>query len=81
MARQVRSKQEEEPPHRDWRDTYKSRLTTAEQAVRAVKSGDIAMRLRTEYDSQEYVRGPEEVEEVHAKRAAKKGEMRAPGAR
>lgn len=46
-----------------------------------VKSGDIAMRLRTEYDSQEYVRGPEEVEEVHAKRAAKKGEMRAPGAR
>src|SRR3990170_1106726 len=43
MARQVRSKVEGEPPYRDWRDTYKSRLTTPEQAVCAVESGDIVV--------------------------------------
>src|SRR3972149_972576 len=43
MVRQVKARARGEVSHRDWRDTYESRLTTAEQAVRAVKSGDIVV--------------------------------------
>jgi 4-hydroxybutyrate CoA-transferase len=40
MVRQVRGKVKEEPGYRDWREIYEGRLTTAEEAVKAVKSGD-----------------------------------------
>jgi len=43
MVRQVKARAKGEVSHRDWRDTYESRLTTAAQAVRAVKSGDIVV--------------------------------------
>lgn len=43
MVRQERPRAKEGPPYHDWRDTYESRLTTAEQAVQAVKSGDIVV--------------------------------------
>jgi 4-hydroxybutyrate CoA-transferase len=43
MVRQVRGKVKEEPGYRDWREIYESRLTTAAEAVRAVKSGDIVV--------------------------------------
>ena len=40
MTRQARPEAKEEPLHRDWRETYESRLMTAEEAVKTVKSGD-----------------------------------------
>jgi len=46
MARQAKAKEERPgraavgPGYRDWREIYESRLMTAEEAVKTVKSGD-----------------------------------------
>lgn len=42
-----------------------------------VRSGDITMRLSAEYDSNDHMRRPEEVDKVHAERAAGQGKARA----
>jgi 4-hydroxybutyrate CoA-transferase len=40
MVRQAGAKTNEEPGRREWREVYESRLTTAEEGMKTVKSGD-----------------------------------------